>query len=156
VFRRVVGLVGVATPQLVVVDDRAPTVGKVLKRFEVVRRSPGTAMEHQERELGRARSPTTRYQVRNPLKGTKPSLTGAADGMVCVPLLYFSLATHMMPSGEARCLGSRSYSREDLAGVFSEIRLYRYTTPPVSPPRKFALTMFSEVVASDSQLCYLV
>src|SRR5215208_6778016 len=61
-----------------------------------------------------------RYQLRNPLKGTKPSLTGAADGMACVPLLCFSLATHMMPSGEAWCLRSRPYSPELVEGTFSE------------------------------------
>jgi hypothetical protein len=44
--RWVVGLVGVATPQLIVEDDRAPSVGELLERFEVVRRSSGTAMEH--------------------------------------------------------------------------------------------------------------
>ena len=51
--RRVVGLVGVATPYLVVEDDRAPSVGELLEGFEVVRRSSGTAMEHKERELSR-------------------------------------------------------------------------------------------------------
>jgi hypothetical protein len=45
--RGVVGLVGVATSQLVVEDDRAPSVGKLLKGFKVVRRSSGTAMEDQ-------------------------------------------------------------------------------------------------------------
>jgi hypothetical protein len=49
----VVGLVGVATPKLVVEDDRAPGVGKLLKGLKVVRRSSGTAMEHQQRELSR-------------------------------------------------------------------------------------------------------
>jgi hypothetical protein len=45
--RRVVRLVGVATPQLVVEDDRAPSVGELLKGFEVVMRCSGTAMEYQ-------------------------------------------------------------------------------------------------------------
>ena len=42
-----VGLVGVATPQLIVEDDRAPTIGELLKGFKVVRRSSGATMEHQ-------------------------------------------------------------------------------------------------------------
>jgi hypothetical protein len=45
--RRVVWLVGVATPKLVVEDDRAPGVGESLEGFEVVVRYSGTAMEHQ-------------------------------------------------------------------------------------------------------------
>ena len=51
--RRVVGLPGVATPQLIVEDDRAPTIGELLKGFKVVRRPSGTAMEHQWGELSR-------------------------------------------------------------------------------------------------------
>src|SRR3712207_7679461 len=43
-----------STPQLIVEDDRAPSVGELLERFEVVRRSSGTAMEHKERELSRS------------------------------------------------------------------------------------------------------
>jgi len=44
--RRIVGLVRVAASQLVVDDDRASTVGKLLKRFEIVVRFSRTAMEH--------------------------------------------------------------------------------------------------------------
>src|SRR3712207_1893782 len=51
--RRVVRLIGVATPQLVVEDDRAPTTCKLLKGMKVVSRYPGTAMEYKERDLSR-------------------------------------------------------------------------------------------------------
>src|SRR5215213_5100514 len=60
--------------------------------------------------------------MRNPLNGTKPSLTGAADGMACVPFLCFTLAVHMMPSAEAGCLRPRPYSPECVEWVFCELR----------------------------------
>jgi len=53
--------------------------------------------------------------------GTKPSLTGAADGMACCPLVCFTLATHMMPSGEACCLRSGHYSSECVEEEFWEV-----------------------------------
>jgi hypothetical protein len=52
--RRVVALVGVVASQLIVEDDRAPTICKLLKRFEVVVRFSRTAIEHKERELSRS------------------------------------------------------------------------------------------------------
>ena len=45
--RRVVRLVGVATPQLIVFYDQLPSVGEFLEGFELVMRCSGTAMEHQ-------------------------------------------------------------------------------------------------------------